>query len=44
MSDWKEIEDVERPCGEDNGWCGWCGNCCDHAEYLRNTDEWGDES
>ena len=26
MSDWKEIEDVERPCGEDNGWCGWCGN------------------
>ena len=43
MSDWKEIEDLEQPCSEYNGWCGWCGNCCDHAEYLRKADDWGDD-
>lgn len=43
MSDWKEIEDVDRPCGGDNGWCGWCGNCREHSEHLHNSEDWGDD-
>lgn len=29
--DWKEIEDVAKPCSESNGWCGWCGKCREHS-------------
>lgn len=43
MSDWKELEDVNYPCSQSNGWCGWCGNCRDHAEDLRQQKEWEDE-
>ena len=41
--DWKEIEDVAKPCGENNGWCGWCGKCREHSEDLHEQSEWEDE-
>lgn len=43
MSDWKEIDNVEKPCSDSNGWCGWCGNCREHSEYLFERDSWGDD-
>lgn len=43
MSDWPELEDVDRPCGPGNGYCGWCGNCAQHAEDLREEEKWGDD-
>lgn len=43
MSDWKEIEDVEKSCSESNGWCGWCGNCREHSEDLHRQSDWGDD-
>lgn len=41
--DWKEIEDVEKPCSDSNGWCGWCGRCRWHSEDLHERDSWGDD-
>lgn len=38
MSDWPELEDVDRPCGPGNGYCGWCGNCAQHAKDIRQDD------
>jgi len=43
MSDWKELEDVSKPCGEDNGWCGWCGRCSEHSDELHEREKWGDD-
>ena len=46
MSDWKEINNVDKPCSETNGWCGWCGNCQRHAEEIQERDyttHWGDD-
>lgn len=40
MDDWKDLEDVSKPCSEENGWCGWCGNCREHSEWLHQVDEW----
>jgi len=43
MTDWKELEDVGKPCSDSNGWCGWCGNCREHSEDLHERDSWGDD-
>lgn len=46
-SDWKELDDVSKPCSSENGWCGWCGNCSDHSDELHERDypdhSWGDD-
>lgn len=43
MTDWKELEDVEKPCSDNNGWCGWCGNCREHSEELIERESWGED-
>jgi hypothetical protein len=43
MTDWKELDDVEKPCSNTNGWCGWCGNCREHSEELIERESWGDD-
>lgn len=45
MDDWKDIEDVGKPCSSENGWCGWCGKCRQHSEDLHERDrrsDWDD--
>lgn len=43
MTDWKEIEDADKPCSDSNGWCGWCGNCRQHSEDVHERNSWGDD-
>lgn len=41
--DWKEIEDHNQDCGDDNGWCGYCWRCKEHSDWLHKVAEWEEE-